>query len=135
MRRASRRATERGDIQPSNRRSKGPLPSLLDTITPSTHDALLIPPNGLTGRVKVRAAEAIQVLVRVIRVQQRDVRHVGHGGAEGRARAERVRRRALLLRDGLLRRGGTGGGTLERLGACLLHEPRSVRVAVLEVVD
>ena len=50
-----------------------------------------------------------------------------------------MRRRALslylLLREGLLRRGGAHGRTLERFGTRLRHEPRGVRVTVLEVVD
>ena len=135
-----RYTTKRRDIQPSDRASEGTFPSFLDAISPSAHNALLIPPHGLARRIKVRRPNGIQILVRVIRVRQRDVRHVGHDGAERRTRAQHVCRRAgalpLHLRDGLVRRCGAGGGTLERLGARLRHEPRGVRVAVLgEVVD
>lgn len=139
-----RHTTERRDIQASNRASEGTFPSFLDVISPSAHDALLIPPHGLARKIKVRRPNGIQVVVRVIRVRQRDVRHVGHDGAERRTRAQRVCRRAggaatmlpLHLRDGLVRRCRAGGGTLERVGARLCDEPRGVRVAVLgEVVD
>jgi len=78
-----RRATERGDIQPSSHTPEGPLLSFLGAITPGAHDALLISPNSYAGRVKVQVVEAIQIIVRIIRVQQRDMRDVGHGHAEG----------------------------------------------------
>ena len=88
-------------------------------------------------------------MVRVIRVRERDVRHVGHDGTERRTGAQHVCGRAgsgtgtgaalllpLHLRDGLERRRGAGGGTLEGVGACLCDEPRGVGVAVFgEIVD
>ena len=64
------------------------------------------------------------------------MRDVGHGCAQRRARAQHVELLVLVLRDGLVRRCGARGRPLERVCARLRHEPRGVRVAVLdEVVD
>jgi len=131
---SDRYVTTRGrNIQTSNCVSKGTFPSLLNAIPTSPHDALLIPPNGIARRIKVRAPKGIHVLIRVIRIRQRYVRLVGHNSRVlGSAQTHRL---LLLCKDSLLRSCGTRGGTLECLGARLRNESCGVRVAIFQIVD
>jgi hypothetical protein len=134
LRKRQRYVTKRRrNIQASNCVSKGTFPSFLSAIPTSPHDALLIPPNGIARRIKVRASKDIHILIRVIRIRQRYVRLVGHNSRVlGSAQTHRL---LLLCKDGLLRSCGTRGGTLEGLGARLRNESCGVRVAIFQIVD
>jgi hypothetical protein len=134
LRRRQRYVTKRNrNIQPSNCVSKATFPSFLDAIPTSPHDALLIPPDGITCRIKVRAPKGIHILIRVIRIRQRYVRLVGHNSRVlGSAQTHRL---LLLCKDSLLRSCRTRGGTLEGVGAGLRNESCGVRVAIFQIVD